>query len=506
MRVYLGIAVKEGGKARRTYVDPHVHKILERVRVSGDGSSSVTARATIVEGHDDVSYDETAEFMPEPTHANFEEVHQVPVTPEPLVEHTEPVPPTASPIEDVLQEQEAAPTATPTTKPSTPAEIEELEKVASIAEQSAGGNPVTTSDGADDAYHSGPGKVVEEAVESLIANAELEDAAAPVTPAPTPSAVSTEESQDDSLDDFLSELGIELNETTNDDGPVVQEGETAEGIVASEEQLSEAELEEKRKAETAEKRAKIVARHVEWQKKLDDLVIEQTKRVVDAVQGVRDNAVIELGEQYGPNKKSQAKKGEEGLGKKAMIGLEKQGEKLVKGLESYLTKAVSRSDAWKEHSTQADFKASEKAKKASDEKDKWDGVSAKVDERFGTLVRNVQGEIHEWYQKKKAQEVEAVSTYGTLVKQACLSSCFQALEAAQPVKKLAEDAQSDLSMDYAWLEDVTYQDWQTYHDLMRSTCYSFHCEFAILTSHNSIHKLRAKGARDPRWHRPSAFS
>lgn len=36
---------------------------------------------------------------------------------------------------------------------------------------------------------------------------------------------------------------------------------------------------------------------------------------------------------------------------------------------------------------------------------------------------------------------------------------------------MAEQAQANLGMDYAWLEGVTYMDWQRYHDLMRGLCY-----------------------------------
>jgi hypothetical protein len=36
------------------------------------------------------------------------------------------------------------------------------------------------------------------------------------------------------------------------------------------------------------------------------------------------------------------------------------------------------------------------------------------------------------------------------------------------VKNVAENAQADLGLDYAWLDDVTYLDWQRYHDLTRS--------------------------------------
>lgn len=35
------------------------------------------------------------------------------------------------------------------------------------------------------------------------------------------------------------------------------------------------------------------------------------------------------------------------------------------------------------------------------------------------------------------------------------------------IKNMAEHAQASLGMDYAWLEDVTYMDWQRYHDLLR---------------------------------------
>ena len=46
---------------------------------------------------------------------------------------------------------------------------------------------------------------------------------------------------------------------------------------------------------------------------------------------------------------------------------------------------------------------------------------------------------------------------------------LQVVEAAAEVKLLADKAQADIGLDYAWLDDVTYDDWQKYHDLMRST-------------------------------------
>jgi hypothetical protein len=37
------------------------------------------------------------------------------------------------------------------------------------------------------------------------------------------------------------------------------------------------------------------------------------------------------------------------------------------------------------------------------------------------------------------------------------------------VLTVANAAQENIGMDYIWLEDVSYHDWQRYHDLMRST-------------------------------------
>jgi hypothetical protein len=41
--------------------------------------------------------------------------------------------------------------------------------------------------------------------------------------------------------------------------------------------------------------------------------------------------------------------------------------------------------------------------------------------------------------------------------------------AIKRLEKLADDAQADLGMDYAWLDDVSVKDWKRYHDLGRST-------------------------------------
>lgn len=50
------------------------------------------------------------------------------------------------------------------------------------------------------------------------------------------------------------------------------------------------------------------------------------------------------------------------------------------------------------------------------------------------------------------------------------------IEAAiKRVEGFADEAQADLGLDYAWLDDVTVNDWTRYHDLARSTSEEFFC-------------------------------
>ncbi|KAJ3501606.1 hypothetical protein NMY22_g18867 [Coprinellus aureogranulatus] len=234
--------------------------------------------------------------------------------------------------------------------------------------------------------------------------------------------------KDDDLDDFLSDLGID-DDTDRPDAPQTPLSAEPEEEIP---ELTPEELAERKKQETAAKRADILKRHHEWQQKLDNLVEEQKLKVVEGVEEARKNAVAEL-------------VANEGLGKKAMGSVEKQGEKLMKGLQTYLNKAEGRSDKWK--SGADDQKRKDTSAK---EKEKWQEVLDKVSARFDDAVKGVQGEVHDWYISMRNKEREVATS------------------AAAPIKDLAETAQANLAMDYAWLDDVTYRDWQNYHDLVRT--------------------------------------
>ena len=45
-------------------------------------------------------------------------------------------------------------------------------------------------------------------------------------------------------------------------------------------------------------------------------------------------------------------------------------------------------------------------------------------------------------------------------------------KAANIVKDIAENAQADIGLDYAWLDDVTYMDWRVRCILIRDQCHT----------------------------------
>ena len=55
-----------------------------------------------------------------------------------------------------------------------------------------------------------------------------------------------------------------------------------------------------------------------------------------------------------------------------------------------------------------------------------------------------------------------------LVPQSLCNPSYQVEAAIKRLEKFADGAQTDLGMDYAWLDDVTVHDWTRYHDLTRS--------------------------------------
>lgn len=261
----------------------------------------------------------------------------------------------------------------------------------------------------------------------------------------------------DGLDDFLKEIGFgeaspsptpsdDIDEIFNDT-PVYTK------------------TEEERLAETAAKRADIVGRHEKWFEKLHDSVAKRGSELVKTLQILRDNAAEEV------RRMSARSSGIAGINveaisdDKSLNGAEKDGERLIKGLEGYLQKAEIRSSKWK---VPKDSSKDDEARKAEQdiafqEKDKFADIVSKVENKFSNRVSTIQHAIRSWYIDLKDREAAEV------------------LSTAQLIKELASQAQEDLAMDYAWLDDVTYLDWQRYHDLMRSKFHPSYSWYGVST-------------------------
>jgi hypothetical protein len=77
--------------------------------------------------------------------------------------------------------------------------------------------------------------------------------------------------------------------------------------------------------------------------------------------------------------------------------------------------------------------------------------------------------------------------------------------ATDTVRGIAEDGQADVGFDYVWLDDVTYQDWSRYHDLIRSKFYvSLHNTFHSTMFFPRVSKLHSLGLFYPEWVPPFA--
>ncbi|PPQ65514.1 hypothetical protein CVT24_010810 [Panaeolus cyanescens] len=451
-------AVKEGAVLRRQYVDPHLGKIWDKVSASPSSDEGFSS-ANIQVDSDPIP---TVASEPEPTPSSKPDDFTVSVAATPVnaysAEDTKLANPSIpTPEEDVLDEI-PTPESTPVYNEH---EREEAQHAVSIAEESAAGASTVVYElereaekvGATAPPHGQP-SVTPELDKPVAPQPSLTDAPAPtpevevpvleeeqtveepVTPAPSPSSVPTQDEED--IDDFLRELGVS-DETSSRS---VTQSTSSEAVkstpTVSEEDIAAA------KESTKAKRANITARHKKWFDKLQEMVPETARKLVDKLNASRLKSVEQVKQMMNGGNKEEGK----------LDNVAKEGEKLIRGLEAYLKKAVSRRSAWaplpKDESQDPTTEEIEKFQSiANAEKNKWTNVVSKVDEKFSTKVRNLENEVYDWYTKVREAESADVTA--------------SALE----IKAIADKAQGDIGLDYAWLEDVTYRDWQKYHDLMR---------------------------------------
>ncbi|KZT21195.1 hypothetical protein NEOLEDRAFT_1074005 [Neolentinus lepideus HHB14362 ss-1] len=222
--------------------------------------------------------------------------------------------------------------------------------------------------------------------------------------------------EDHDLNEFIEIIGnIDVDEVD----PAPEETEP-EDVFASMPNPSEtAEEKEARLAAVAEKRRDIVARHEKWEQDLEALIKEKRKALRKALVALRKMAVTELKESKEIQEEVEI--------------LVQEAEKFLKGADGYL-------------------KTLKKEERSAQDKERlWGKVLDRVEKKFEERIEKVSALVNEWHGTVQSRELQEVN------------------DVAEAVKDLAERAQADIGMDYAWLDDVDYYDWVRYHDLIRTS-------------------------------------
>jgi hypothetical protein len=221
--------------------------------------------------------------------------------------------------------------------------------------------------------------------------------------APAPGGLVLEED----LEDFFAEFTLEPSSST-----VL---ETTTSSSAHSTHTPSAEDAEKKRAITAAKRAKLEARMDEWEQKIHDLGNELRAEVKATIERVRSEAVDSLS----PSSSA----GPDSIGAQ-IAAFEAQGLKAIKGTNAYAKRIVSG-----EH-----YSHSERINIFS-------SVTNKVETRYVEGASTLSDKIAVWWTSVRDEVVKTAEDAGV------------------NVEDLATDAQADVGMDYAWLDDVKTSDW-----------------------------------------------
>ncbi|KAJ3809695.1 hypothetical protein F5876DRAFT_43345 [Lentinula aff. lateritia] len=405
-----GLLLEKSAEARRQFVDPHVIKIWEKV-VELSGSTGTTTSSTAFSVSTTLSETKatSAEAESETVQSGSSSVPSVSISTSLSVfsepSETASVPEESSlPLETSTSEE---PTLSSTIMESETSTTSEISASTSSFASSDSASIFTTYDSTSTPGIANPGTSREETLDS-----------------------------EDDLDNFFADLGLledEQNET----------GDSTEASAVDTEQdtsISPEESAAARRIATAKKRAELEARMEKWHADLDGLMKRRTKEFRKELVRVRKGAVRSL---FPDPEKDNGDleealthiRGEDVAG--ILERFEKESEKLLKGLESYLKKE----EKLVSDSSNVDV---------DDRMKRWFNVVKRVEERFIERINGLQEKIHWWYLEVRELEVQEYH------------------RATKEVKTFAQKAQGDMGMPMAWLDDVTYQDWQKYHDLIRA--------------------------------------
>lgn len=243
----------------------------------------------------------------------------------------------------------------------------------------------------------------------------------PIIPdAPSPSAAPTmpPTSEEADVDAWLEALRAEAS------SPPAPEPEAQPQVEETEEEI--AERKRLKAIATAEKRADIESRHAKYEGDLQALGKSAVEDLETFLVAVRSVAAGDL------NRRA----------KEHIATLRNEAEKGLKGTEAYLKKLKGAAQGG--------------AIKIA----LLDDVVTKVEKRFMDTAQNVSQIITSWWSEMREEEQKEVFN---LVFAQCLRFVDvlpkQANAAVEALKTFAYEGQSNIGMDYAWLDDVTVADW-----------------------------------------------
>lgn len=177
--------------------------------------------------------------------------------------------------------------------------------------------------------------------------------------------------------------------------------------------------------ETAEKRRDIMARHAKWEEEFEGLIALKYKNLEESLQKSREQAHRDLS---APSSSVTS----------LLSTLKNQLGLAIKNTKYHLDKME---EAWEDRYREMD-------EDALDKLPRWAGILENIEFSFSGKKEKLNKELGEWISKWMESESAMIR------------------EATDAVQALADKAQNDLISDYAWLNDVTYRDWERYHKFM----------------------------------------
>lgn len=215
------------------------------------------------------------------------------------------------------------------------------------------------------------------------------------------------------MDAFYAELGLDepLNASNNSQEQFVPLSTESEEELAEQRRL--------KAEETARKRADIELRHVKWEAELQAQIKQSTAELHSRLRSLREAGAAELSSSVEV--------------RHAIDGLASEAEKYIKGAEIYLKNLKGEN------------------RKREEKLALWDRVVEKVAGKFTERLSATESAVFEQYSFLRELELREVTS------------------ATLKVRDIAEKGQVDLGLDYAWLDDVTYNDWQRYHGLIQAS-------------------------------------